>query len=441
MRNDEKIDINLSEDIFEDELSQEEAYQLNYETAMRYINIAEHMKQFEDQEKYYHRAIQYLKKINDHKEFTTQIRELRKKKFAARAEGKIQLYEEACQIRDKATTPQDYISAQLLFHRIALYEEKNPISEKWTRPDTYARALECSDSAEQERYCEKMAELTEAKQKRQSLIASISLIVAIFAFVLFSRTTMFRRLVAIGCEKTGNYEYAYQKYDAVYQRTKEDSALQKYIEVRYKAAQKALKSGDIETARQDFKACAVYDYKDSSAQFTKIEIDLLKDGDYEEVVHFARMDWRILEKEDDRLLLIKDNALGSTPFNETAGATTWADSSVRAWLNGSYLEENFFPEEIDAIIDTEVVTEENPYFPGVDPGETTTDKLFLLSVQEEEQYFDRLHETKTCWWLRTPGAHEGSAAFVYKDKQVMPYGYDVSTTELTIKPAIWVSLK
>lgn len=67
MRNDEKIDINLATEDTSENLSEEELAQQNYETALRYINIAEHMNKFEDQDKYYHRAIQYLKKAKPYK--------------------------------------------------------------------------------------------------------------------------------------------------------------------------------------------------------------------------------------------------------------------------------------------------------------------------------------------------------------------------------------
>ena len=43
MRNDEKIDINLATEDTSENLSEEELAQQNYETALRYINIAEHM--------------------------------------------------------------------------------------------------------------------------------------------------------------------------------------------------------------------------------------------------------------------------------------------------------------------------------------------------------------------------------------------------------------
>ena len=101
MRNDEKIDINLTIEETQDNLSEEELAQQDYETALRYINIAEHMNKFEDQGKYYHRAIQYLKKVKPYKDVRPLLRELKKKKFNTRAEGKIELYKEACHIRDK----------------------------------------------------------------------------------------------------------------------------------------------------------------------------------------------------------------------------------------------------------------------------------------------------------------------------------------------------
>ena len=449
MKNDEKLDIVLDE-VSGEELTAEEIKQLNYETAMRYMGIAEHMKQYEEQDKYYNRAITWLKKCNDNNQYTDLLNELRSKKFYCRTKGKIELYEEACHIRDTAKSPQDYYSAQTLFLRIAGYEPKHPIREKWVSPELYAKAMECADSKEQAEYCEMRALAQEAADRRHSLIASVALVIAILAVVLFSRTTLARRVLAKGYELIGSYTGAYQKYNAVYERTGEKEAYLKYLENRYKAAEKELAGGDTEAAYSDYKAAASpeigfgYDegYKDSRAKFTALEIENVKNGVLGEVVHFARMDWRVLEIQDDRILLGKDHALGSTPFNTAADENiTWADSSVREWLNGSYMEENFYAEEQDRMEDTQVEASENPDYPGVDAGKETTDKLFLLSIDEARRYYDQLHQTETCWWLRTPGAHKGSMAFVYRNKEVMSYGYDVANSEISIKPAIWVSIK
>lgn len=78
MRNDEKIDIQLT-DGSEEDLTAEELAQQHYNTALRYINIAEHMKQFEDQDKYYHRAIKYLRLARPYMEVRPLLRDLRKR--------------------------------------------------------------------------------------------------------------------------------------------------------------------------------------------------------------------------------------------------------------------------------------------------------------------------------------------------------------------------
>ena len=139
MRNDEKIDIQLNE-VSDENLSAEEIAQQHYNTALRYINIAEHMKQFEEQDKYYHRAIKYLRLARPYMEVRPLLRDLRKKKYTARAEGKIALYEEACQIRDRAKTPNDYYSAQTVFERIHRHELKHKIPETKSFPLNYTNA-------------------------------------------------------------------------------------------------------------------------------------------------------------------------------------------------------------------------------------------------------------------------------------------------------------
>ena len=75
------------------------------------------------------------------------------------------------------------------------------------------------------------------------------------------------------------------------------------------------------------------------------------------------------------------------------------------------------------------------------PINNTKDKFFLLSCDEVAKYYDAIHETKTCWWLRTPGAAENSMSFVYKDKTVMDYGYEVTNTNITVKPAMWLNVE
>lgn len=440
MRNDEKIDINLAVEENTDNLSEDELVRQNYETALRYINIAEHMKKFEDQDKYYHRAIQYLKKVTPISEVRPLIRELRKKKFNARALGKLTLYKEACRIRDKAKTPSEFYSAQTIFSRIYHYEQKHPLSEKSTDPELYAEAIKCCDSEEQMKICEQLADEKAAELKRHSFFASCAFIACVVALLFFTRTTSFKHCLATINSHTGNYEKTWQNYEYIYNKNGDTSAHEKALEYRYKSAEKALKNDDENTAYRNYKALAKENYKDSAAKFVSLEKEHIKNTDISDKVSFAYMDWRVLDKKDGKVLLLKDNALGSTPFDETGKNTTWESSSVRKWLNKDFLQENFLQEEQDIILKTTVKNTPNTTY-NTPAGKDTTDKLFLLSCGEVNQYTKGIHKTNSCWWLRTPGAAANSMSFVYRDKTVMDYGYDVTNTKITVKPAIWVNVK
>ena len=201
-----------------------------------------------------------------------------------------------------------------------------------------------------------------------------------------------------------------------------------------------MKAGDEDTAYRNYKAIAKEDYKDSQDKFVTLEKEHIKNTAIGKKVSFAYMDWRVLDKQDGKVLLLKDNSLGSTPFDKTGKNVTWESSSVRKWLNGDFLNDNFFKAEQNAILDTTVKNTANPVY-NTPAGKDTTDKLFLLSCDEVAQYKKGIHKTKSCWWLRTPGAAANSMSFVYKDKTVMEYGYEVTNTKITVKPAIWVNVE
>ncbi len=437
MRNDEKIDINLTKEISTDHLSEEETAKLHYETAFRYINIADHMKKFEDQDKYYHRAIQYLRRARPYKYDRNLIRELKKKKFTLRAQGKIALYKEACGIMAKAKTPNDYYSAQTIFYRIHQYEQNHPLAENWTTPELFAEASQCSDSEEKIKLCEKLANEKTAQLKRHSLFVSFLVILGIAAVLLFVRTTAFRQCLADFYSATGDYEGAYQNYDEIRKKTNSTQAYEKYLVYRYKNALKAISEGDMDTAYRDLKALAKDNYRDSRTRFIELEQDHVKQTKIGKVVSFGRVRWRVLDHKDGKTLLLKDKAIGSTPFNENGGKTTWESSSVREWLNSSFLKETFYNGEKNLIEKTTVTNTPNSAYK-TDAGKDTVDQIFLLSYDEVVRYYDAIHHTATCWWLRTPGATNSSMCFVYRDKTIMDYGYEVSNQKITVKPAIWV---
>ena len=288
--------------------------------------------------------------------------------------------------------------------------------------------------------CERLANEKAAQLKRHSFVVSCAFIACIVALLFFTRTIYFRQCLASIYSGTGDYEKTWQTYEYIYHKNGDTSAHEKALDYRYKSALKALKANDDHTAYVNLRSLTRENYKDSTAKFTVLEKEHIKNTPISGRVSFAHMQWRVLDKQNGRVLLLKDNALGSTPFDETGKNTTWESSSVRKWLNDDFLKENFSPEEQDSILKTTVKNTPNPAY-DTPAGKDTEDKLFLLSCDEVAKYDEGIHKTVSCWWLRTPGAAANSMCFVYRDKTVMDYGYDVTNTQITVKPALWVNVE
>ena len=129
-------------------------------------------------------------------------------------------------------------------------------------------------------------------------------------------------------------------------------------------------------------------------------------------------------------------------------------------MNGTFLKEAFTVEEQAQIQSTEVSAEKNPDF-STDPGSSTTDRVFLLSISEAKKYFGsdkericfptvyteknspymRKVDEGTCWWwLRTPAYDQNYAATVFYDGVIYSNGINVDFTG-GIRPAMWVSFE
>ncbi len=435
-KKDTKVDIKFEYQDTTSELTEEEQARQNYDTAMRYIEIAEHMKQYEDQEKYYHRAIRYLKKSRPYFDCKDEINEMRVKKCTARAAGRVALYQEACSIRDRAQTPNDYFSAQTIFLRIHNYAQGHKLYEKYTPPDLYQAALRCSDAKEKADECERLAASTEARQKKQSLLMSVLVVLAIFAFLAFSRTIYFKYAQGYFNKMVGDNASAWAAFDNIYTRNQDPKAYENYLECRYKAAGDAA-SSDPETACNDYHAVALENYKDSAKKLAVLEQQIIKDTPLSELAYFGGYTWRVLAKNKKKALLIKDEAISGHPFSiissrRLANQVTWSNSDAREWLSGDFMDETFVNAEQDIMIEKKIDDA---------GGSPTIDKIFLLSIDEVRKYDSSLHETKSCWWLRSPGVTAGTMCFVYTNKNIMYSGYDLRDTNFTLKPAVWISLK
>ena len=178
------------------------------------------------------------------------------------------------------------------------------------------------------------------------------------------------------------------------------------------------------------------------------------------------IEWIVLEKADNKVLLLSKYALDCQPYNTEFVDVTWETCSLRKWLNETFLKEAFKGSERAVIQTTTVVADQNPECNTTNPGNATNDKVFLLSISEVEKYFTadekrRCVPTKyalqqgaytndeytldgqaTCvWWLRLPGSRQTSGVVVTRSGQVTTEGRDVSSKKLCVRPALWINLK
>ena len=183
--------------------------------------------------------------------------------------------------------------------------------------------------------------------------------------------------------------------------------------------------------------------------------------------------WQVLDVQGDKALLIAQKGLDVQPYNTKYGSVTWETSSLRDWLNTTFLNGAFTDEEQKAIRTTYV---DNGKAQGcdlwdTDGGNNTQDKVFLLSYGEAKKYFDiatpgingpekaRIQPTKyaadqgayvseefktadgkdaTRWWLRSPGCNQLDAACVHSRGCV---GEQMcSNKDTCVRPAMWVDL-
>lgn len=154
-----------------------------------------------------------------------------------------------------------------------------------------------------------------------------------------------------------------------------------------------------------------------------------------------RIEWIILDKTDDAMLLLSRYGLDAKPFHDRYEEVSWEDCSLRKWLNEDFLKEAFTPEEQKKIVKK-------------DPAD---DRLFFLSIPEVEKAFPSV-DTRKCkptdyavasgaylhpsvggwWWLRSVGQNAYAAAYVYKD--IVPEGFDVTAKIGSVRPALWIGL-
>ena len=145
--------------------------------------------------------------------------------------------------------------------------------------------------------------------------------------------------------------------------------------------------------------------------------------------------WYVLEASGGEAVLLSVYLLDRQPYHEDFEDITWEDCTLRNWLNSEFYNAAFSAEEQQAIINANVVNEDNPFW-GTEGGNDTVDKVWLLSIGEVERY-SPVNESNR-WWLRSPGFDGYSASCVNYDGGVDFDGHDVDVS-YGVRPALKVA--
>ena len=113
--------------------------------------------------------------------------------------------------------------------------------------------------------------------------------------------------------------------------------------------------------------------------------------------------WIVLDHQDGKTLLYSRYGLDYKPFNDVKKPedTTWAECSLRTWMNTEMYDAMFTDEEKESVVLSHITTPdptpdvywaEDPTFEGkyelATGGEDTDDYVFLLSINEFRHYYD-----------------------------------------------------
>ena len=349
------------------------------------------------------------------------------------------------------------------------------------RQQAEAAKAESESKAEEQR----LAEEAQAKKTKKFLsIAAAIAVVLVMVLLIVTKVIIpannYRKAVAL--YEYGSFEDAIVAFEELGEYKDSTAQIETckaaILERDYNAAVALYQNGQYKDSAAAFDALG--DYKDSADQHLKVLSDkeYFSTADKGTVIVFGSyeqdndanngqepIEWRVLAKENGRLLVISEYGLDAVPFNTEYENKTWAQCTLRTWLNVTFLKEAFSSEEQSLIATTNVTADKTPQYSTI-PGNATNDKVFLLSAIEAEKYFtsdqDRQAastvyaiargawtsndyqtvsgEAACWWWLRSPGRSQSRAAAVDIGGSLYCAGRNVNRAGDCVRPALWINL-
>ena len=176
------------------------------------------------------------------------------------------------------------------------------------------------------------------------------------------------------------------------------------------------------------------------------------------------IEWTVLDKQDGKALLISNYALEAKAFNDEAwNSSRWDTCSLRTWLNDEFYNTAFSSSEQEKIQTTDI-TDEDIKGLSNDGGNSTQDKVFILSSDEIVKYYnlseDNLShdelvlmpteyaaahgaatyfEDGSCWWWMRSEGYFASDILAVDYNGKLDY-INPDNDDYCVRPALWITL-
>ncbi len=193
------------------------------------------------------------------------------------------------------------------------------------------------------------------------------------------------------------------------------------------------------------------------------------------VISFGSYNWRVLDIQNNTALVITDEIIEHRSYHDAYIDITWADCSLRKYLNGEFYEK-FNAADRSRIIPVLNKNLDNQWY-GSKGGIDTQDSIFLLSLEEvckyfgdslsklqnpgknQRYWFERKDENNSkriarvlgkevawWWWLRSPGRLNVKAVYIFgTDGNIGIQGNNILKGNISdgkctggVRPALWL---
>jgi len=204
---------------------------------------------------------------------------------------------------------------------------------------------------------------------------------------------------------------------------------------------------------------------------------LMKDLKIGSIIPFGGYNWRILDTKNNTALIITEYILEMRPYHDVYKSITWADCSLRKYLNGEFYNK-FNKSEQSKIIPLIIKNPDNHWY-GTKGGKDTKDSIFILSLEEvacqyfgdssskllnpgkkQRYWFERKDENNSkriakfegdkwnsWWWIRTPGRVSVKAVYIHGDGNIGIQGNNILKGNIAdgkcvggVRPALWLKI-